>query len=52
MNWYIYCCPHCGKIVKRLGDWYTEKSNGCPKKWIKSWCEEKGVDARLQLMEE
>lgn len=51
MDWYLYRCPHCKKIVKRCGDGeYILKPDGTPKKWIGSWCEEKGVDARIQLV--
>ena len=33
-----YKCPHCNKIVLRNSD----------KKWIGSYCEEKGKNVRLQ----
>jgi DNA-directed RNA polymerase subunit RPC12/RpoP len=33
-----YKCIHCGKVVERESE----------KKWIKSWCDEKGKDVRLQ----
>jgi hypothetical protein len=53
MNWYLYRCPHCGKLVKRLGDGeHILKKDGTPKKWIKSWCMTKKDDVRLQLVEE
>ena len=47
MNWCLYRCPHCKKIVKR----YWLNKDGTPKKWIRSWCEEKGIDVRIQLVE-
>lgn len=51
MNWYFYHCNYCGKFIKRAGDVNVLKRDGTPKKWIRSWCEEKGVDARIQLVE-
>ena len=35
-----YRCVHCNKIVARHSD----------KHWIKSYCEETGKEARLQLI--
>lgn len=50
MNWYLYCCPQCKKLITRYKEPLIMK-DGRPKKWIRSWCEEKGIDARIQLVE-
>lgn len=36
----LYRCPHCGKIVARLSN----------KRWLRSYCDRRGDEVRLQLM--